>query len=215
MDRHRQSSDSLDELDMAELERFRRMSEAAPVMAVIFAQRHCAEYDLPRPHWVADMAVDLLLEEIRPDTHRTPGRASAPIKRFRQDMVHVCRWDEVTEMRRGQQVVKERVENFRRHKDEKGIASRLDDQEKLLEWLGHTWLRAYECASMKLKGTIAGGCPETMKASYQRVQKAMNDPGQADHYHLEAYGAMEALGDEKLMELFRGKKWEPLYNLTP
>lgn len=49
---------------------------------------------------------------------------------------------------------------------------------------GCTWDLAYETAHEILKGTVAQGEPETMKNSYQKVSKALDDPSQRDRFYM-------------------------------
>jgi hypothetical protein len=89
-------------------------------------------------------------------------RALIPIvkdraSRRRQDAVHYIRWDAVTELR---------------------------ERRKELIALGYvpTWEEAYENASAKLRGTIAEGGADAIKASYQRVQKQLKTPKGARYF---------------------------------
>ena len=50
--------------------------------------------------------------------------------------------------------------------------------------MGKTWEDAYEVAAEELKGTPAFGSPETIKKSYQQVEKDFKDLDKAHLYFL-------------------------------
>jgi hypothetical protein len=68
-------------------------------------------------------------------------------RRHRQDLIHHTRWELVRDLRE------------RRHE--------FDDDR------GTSWERCYETVSEALEGTVAAGSPDTIKASYNIVQRAL------------------------------------------
>jgi hypothetical protein len=107
-------------------------------------------------------------------------------------MIDYARYEEVVTVREKQKEIREQVEELR------GLGpqarSHLDERSKMLAWVGHTWLRAYECAAMILAHTDACGSPETMKASYLEVARNSRDPRQALRYHLLDPSLLRSLG---------------------
>lgn len=73
------------------------------------------------------------------------GRLAARKEADRQNQIHYMRWEAINELR-----------------------ARKDD---LADIIKPTWEEAYIAAARGLRGTIAAGAPDTMKASYQIVQK--------------------------------------------
>lgn len=59
---------------------------------------------------------------------------------------------------------------------------------------GFTWEKSYEEAAKSLKGCFAFAAPSTIKGSYQKVQKALNDPSQSGQYYLASHRATELAG---------------------
>ena len=69
-------------------------------------------------------------------------------KRRRQDMIHYTRWSEVQDLR-------ERRHDFLRYGDDSGM----------------TWEKCYAAISKRLENTDAAGSEDTIKASYELVQR--------------------------------------------
>lgn len=203
--------DPLDPLHHCELERFHEMSEVAPEIAVIYAESYCARWRVRLPDWAGEFAPSMALEKIRPRTRQPVGRARSGLARYRQDMVHYTRADVVEDLRRGQLEVKEHVKLLRATP---GGERNLKSLVKMHHWLGTSWLRAYECASMYFKDTPAQGSPDTMKASYVFVKGLMQSRTLAMRFCFDEYAIRHTLGDEVLIELFRYRKCTPIYDLT-
>jgi hypothetical protein len=85
---------------------------------------------------------------------------------------------------------------------------------KMSDWYGHTWFRAYECASMLLRDTLAFGGPDAMKASYCRVERHIDHPIDGWRYFLFDPDFLESIGLKHPSRWEQSSKYVPLYNLT-
>lgn len=130
---------------------------------------YCSKHSLRTPPWLAERAPVLLSESLSDAGPKRRGRSSNPIARYRQDMIDHTRWEVVRDSREHQASIREQVDELRSRGA--GPDSMLRDREKMLAWVGSTWLRAYECASMILTRTGAAGSPEAMKNSYLQVKR--------------------------------------------
>ena len=81
------------------------------------------------------------------------------------------RWDQVKVVREKQIEIRDEVD-FLRANLRKAPSGRLEDREKMLEWVGRSLRRAFECASMLLAESPAFGGPDAIKSSYLTVEKA-------------------------------------------
>jgi hypothetical protein len=105
-----------------------------------------------------------------------PGRSCNPVARYRQDQIDYLRWDAVITARKNQPNIRDRVLDMRAYSS-KFPARYLELEEKLLHWIGHDWLRAYEVASMYLQGCYAHGGPDAVRTSYLKVQRTKGCSG--------------------------------------
>ena len=71
-------------------------------------------------------------------------------------MKDYMRWDEVKTVREKQIEIRDEV-NFLKANPKKAPPGRLEDREKMLKWVGRSFKRADECASMLLAETAAFG----------------------------------------------------------
>jgi hypothetical protein len=200
---------SIEELHAERLECFRVIWHRE--IGVTAALWYCAANKVTVPGWAAEEAQLVLCNALRPRRARKRGRASDPVARYRQDMIDYARYEEVVTVREKQKEIPEQVEELRSlgPQGQSLLAERL----KMLAWVGHTWLRAYECASMILAHTDACGGPETMKASYLEVARNSRDPRQTLRYHhLLDWSLLRSLG----LDTRRPAKPKivPLYELT-
>lgn len=197
---------SIDELHAEQLECYRRSWHRA--LGVAAALHYCAKHDLTLPRWVLSAAPIVLGCALSKSLSNKRGRSGSPLARYRQDMVDYARWDAVCEVRSRQISLREELDELRACK----AAPRplTEEHEKLLRWVGHTWLRAYECAAMILAQTIARGGPDAMKGSYIRV-KGNQHPLR---YHLFDRDFLRSLGLEIDCDRQRHRKIIPLHQLT-
>ena len=198
---------SIDELHAEQLECFRICWHRE--LAVAAALRYCSQHRLNAPHWLVGEAETVLCAQLRPKKRNKRGRASNAVARYRQDMIDYERWDTVREVREKQTEILKHVEELRAIS--RVPRSLLQEREKMLHWVGHDWLRVYECASMMLAKTRAAGGPEAMKASYQRVKRNSKDPDQQLRYHL--LDSNLDIGLRVIQTDSRSKKVVPLYEL--
>jgi hypothetical protein len=151
-------------------------------LAAVAAIHYCTTNRLPAPQWLIDEAGNVLFSLLRHVKQAKRGRASGAVARYRQDMIDYARWDTVREVREKQVEICEQVEELRSIPSPP--KSLLEEREKMLFWVGHDWLRAYECAAMILRNTDSAAGPDAMKASYLRVTRNSQDPSQSLRYHL-------------------------------
>jgi hypothetical protein len=138
-----------------ELRRMERAWGQGVTRALSDAVRFCHRSSVPPPVWVVQ-GIQAALAQYG-GQHRRWGRLATPEERERQNRIHHERWDAVTELRE--------------RKDE-------------LAALGYhpSWQEAYVNASEKLAGTEAEGSPESMKKSYQLVERLMRSGKGARFY---------------------------------
>jgi hypothetical protein len=201
-----------DAIDQRELECLREMFEAGGEAAVPIGMIYCDTHDLDPPPWLLRSATQLLCEAVVGSRRQPRGRAQSPLGRLRQDLIDFLRWSSVLEVRALQTKVLGEVERLRLMQS--GFKALLADREKMLEWLGSTWGRAFECAAMMNLGTACFAGPEAMKASYLRVQRNTRTRRDAVRYQVLDFETLGRLGLRNLIERPRGRKMLPLYNLT-
>jgi hypothetical protein len=167
---------------------------------------------LTAPVWVLEAATSGYCSALAGLTPKKLGRSSGPVERYRQDINDFVRWDELFHLRLKQGELREEVELIR----SRGGLSKNDlrEKEKYLAWVGHSWERAHECASMLLRETPAFGGPDAMKASYLRVTQNNRNQAQPLRYYLFDPEFLAKIGIEHPAFWGRGKKVEPFYNLT-
>jgi hypothetical protein len=181
-------------------------------IAVAAALNFCDEHGICPPEWLVKAAAEVLVDLLKREKTRKRGRAGAAIARYRQDMIDFERWDAVLEARRNQAKSKSEAEACRAASYVP--KSMLVQREKMHNWFGTNWLRAYECAAMTLTGRDARASPESMKASYQKVGRTLKDPVNATRYHVVEQAFLRKLGFPDFFERKPGTKLMPLYNLT-
>lgn len=183
---------SIDELHAHELACLERMVESGVPAAIPGALRYCEKHQRAIPAWLVTAATDLVCRGLKREKSKSRGRASGPLARSRQDMIDYARWDEVTTVREKQIEILEQTLHLRAlTRAPKGL---LKDYEKMLEWVGRSLSRAFECASLMLQDTPAFGGPEAMKRSYFKVRVRQKDPAQASCYHLMDQEIRQSLG---------------------
>ena len=112
----------------------------------------CEGSSLPLPGWATRGVLDTISEQFAGSADRRRGRTARRCEAYRQDMVHYTRWDAVKELR--------------------------DRREDLSDIIPPTWEEAYSKAASILERTDAAGSEDTMKRSYQLVEREMQrQPG--------------------------------------
>jgi hypothetical protein len=173
---------------------------------------YCAEYQVTPPPWLLRMSADLMIDLLKREKGKKRGRAAGYIARHRQDMIDFERWNEVVVTRERQVRICEQVETCKQCLDPDD-KFRID-REKMHAWLGHTWERAFECATMSLTGTHARAGVDATRRSYLRVQRAMKDPEQSGRYCQLEFRFLFKLGCRSWFDQKQGIKFIPLYDLT-
>jgi hypothetical protein len=160
----------LDEFWTREFASYERAVRAGNIGALLSALVDCIRKDLPPPRWLLVQAYSRLIDATTNKPTGKRGRTANPFAQFRQDMIHFARWDVVQEVRDKQVEVAQQVKELRGLKSASAQAM-LKEREQLKRWLGRSWLSAYHCASVLLKGTQAFGADDAMRASYKLVQR--------------------------------------------
>ncbi len=101
----------------------------------------CETFGEPPPRWVSQGVRAIVAGHV--GEQKRPGRLGNVKAARRQDMIHFARWDAVKECRE--------------RKGQRGIPD--------------TWEKCYAAVSEMLEGTLAEGAEETIKASYQLVER--------------------------------------------
>jgi hypothetical protein len=181
-------------------------------LGVAAALDYCAKHELEVPRWVVRETPGVLCNALSRLGSKKRGRSCNPVARYRQDMIDYERYDAVRDVREKQTELREVVDELRSRT--KLPAQMLEEREKMLLWVGHTWLRAYECATMILAHTEAFGGPEAMKASYLEVRRNSRDPKQALRYYILDSSFLNGLGLSTHIDAPRRKKTVPYYEMT-
>jgi hypothetical protein len=92
MPRYDGPSRSIEDLDKAQLEIYRRMFHAE--LGVAAALHYCTEHDLDAPRWLITAATELIFALLRNEKSKKRGRACGIVARYRQDMIDFERWRE-------------------------------------------------------------------------------------------------------------------------
>lgn len=203
---------SLDELHTNELASLEKSAQLGVDVAVLGALRYCNTHQCVIPPWLATSAADLLGSGLKRETAKHLGRAGGGLARNRQDMIHYARWDEVLTVREKQIEILEQTRQLRAlTRTAEGL---LNDYEEMLEWVGRSLTRAFECASLMLQDTPAFGGPEAMKRSYFKVRRTQKDPAQAFRYYLMDQEIRQSLGLIVHLPQRSPQRPVPLYRLN-
>lgn len=159
----------LHRLDEEYFDQLRQLMAWHKEIAVAATLDHCAERSLVPPSWIVEPAAQFLPALLHGRGSGRRGRSCNPVARYRQDQIDYLRWDSVVYTRAKQPEIRERVAVAREYKS---YPSRyLELEEKLEDWIGSDWIRAFEVASMYLQGSYSHGGPDAVKVSYLKVQK--------------------------------------------
>jgi hypothetical protein len=191
---------------------FEEMHDSGVAVAIPAALHYCGEYDLQAPKWLIRAADDLLCSLLRREKSNKRGRACGHVARYRQDMIDHARWSEVQVVRQKQIEIKEQVDELRAMANPPKVV--LAERQKMLDWVGRTLRRAFECAAMLLEGTNAYGSPEAIKRSYFEVIRNDREQKRPLRYHVLDARFLARLGIEFEVGVRPGRKTVPLYDLT-
>jgi hypothetical protein len=159
--------------------------------------------------WIIEAASAGYCKALNETAARKRGRSTGPIQRYQQDLIDHARSDEIVTVRQRQLELAEEVEALLSKANiPKDV---LEKKQKMLNWVGHDWLRAYECAAMLLRGSPAFGGVAAMKASYLRVKA--NSKAGALRYHLLDPHFLRTIGIEHPMYWKQVRNIGPLYDL--
>jgi hypothetical protein len=174
--------ESLQELHETELDCLKKMIESGVEIAIPAAKQYCVTHDIEVPVWLTKDSIELECANLRPGKPKRRGRTANPVARHRQDMRHYERWDAVCEIEEKQKEFRTEIEQLRTLPN---VPPRLlKEREEMLRRVGGTLEDRFRCASDLLAKTGSFGCPETIKASYLRVERESDDPKKAMRYHL-------------------------------
>jgi hypothetical protein len=203
---------ALDQFHQQRLQSLETMARGGNRIATSAALDYCHKHGLVLPSWFVGPAAQIAMGSLRKKKSGKLGRSAEPLDRCRQDMIDFARYDAVCEVREKQKELSREIERFRHlaHTSK----SIIEDKEKTLAWAGHTLERAFQCASMILAETSAFGGPDTIKASYSRVRKAMLAPELAYRYHQLDPRFLASLGIKPSQFLGKVRKVVPLFDLT-
>jgi len=207
-----ESEDLLADFHKRRMQSLEHMFVNGIAIATSAAMEYCAKHDLTVPPWLKVATAKHLVDLLMKGASKQRGRSSNIVDRYRQDMNDYARWDEVTTVREKQKEILQEVEFLRAHADslKPGL---LEEREKTLAWAGRSLERAYQCASMLLRGTTAFGGPDAMKASYLKVTKACRNP--TYRYHMLDDDFLISIGIQPISRQFlQVRKHVPLYDLT-
>ena len=185
----------------------RRVAEAGSELAPAAALHFCATYKADVPEWLIGLAADSYCRQLASNRPKKRGRSAGPLERYHQDMIDLIRWDTVGMAREMQKNAPGELSALEEYSTPERY---LGERMKLLRWYGRDWLRAYECASLHLRGTPAFGGPDAMKTSYCRVTKASNPL----RYFLFQPEFLESIGLQHPSRWGWSTKITPLFDLT-
>jgi hypothetical protein len=190
---------SLEELHQSKLNNFEKMSRLGAPLGIPAAADYCAEHSLVAPAWLTNAAAEWLCSTLRNGALKKRDRACGIMARYRQDMIDFARWDEVDVIREQQRAVRKKIKTLR--KQSKIPRHVLNEQEELLNQLGHTLDDAFAYASKRLEKTNARGRWDTMRRSYRRVEKAHKDPKNKMRYPVFSHRFLSKIGLKAPLDL--------------
>jgi hypothetical protein len=199
---------------MRRLDSLRVMAHGGSGIAIPAAIQYCSKCDLTVPRWLVQAAGIHYPELLRTGVPKKRGRSVSLVDRYRQDMKDYARWDEVKTVRSKQIEIREEVD-FLRANPKMAPAGWLEDREKMLNWVGRSLKRAFECASMLLAESSAFGGPDAIKSSYLTVERVNRTRSQPLRYHILDADFLVSVGIAPFtLRQGRARKVVPLYDLT-
>jgi hypothetical protein len=203
---------SLDQFHHRRLQSLETIARGGSLIATSAALAYCHKYGLTLPSWFVGPAAQITMESLRKEKRGKLGRSAGPLDRYCQDMVDFARYDAACEVREKQKEIPRELERLRHLSNV--AASIVEDTKKMLIWVGQTWEKAFQCASMILAETSAFGGPDAVKTSYFKVKEAMRIPEQAHRYYILDPQFLAGLGMKPFQLSGRVRKVTPLFDLT-
>lgn len=170
----------LNVLDEERFEALLALHETGSHLALLEALGHCLKNNVQAPAWVLAGARQSLVQFVRGD-RRKSGRAAAGLSRDRQTLVHFSRWDLVCECREAREHYKTEFEALRALP---GTRARAEARriKVIVHQMGRNLEDLFAYVSSLVRGTPIAGSPETIRASYKRVQRDMTSRKTASRY---------------------------------
>ena len=201
---------SVGELHDDELECFRRMP--CRELGILAALDYCARNQIPLPQSTALAAGPVIAKILRGKQTRNIGRSGGIVSGYRQAMIHFVRHDTVCEIREQQNKLAEMVAELRALPN---IPTKiLKERQRLLDWIGRSLERAYECAAILLTGTIASGKPTSIQRSYFEYCRICKDQSHVMRFHVLHTGIIQLLGIKGNLVPRQVREVVPLTDLT-
>jgi hypothetical protein len=192
-----------------ELERIRKVGQHND-LAYAAGLRHCVVEGIEPPLWLLQEIDALLTNLLTREKPRKRGRHAGRIARYRQDMRDFSRWCAVDEVRRHRQEYKEKAEEMSKYSADQ--RRRYGCIDKIQRWFKYGTFR---CAAMSLLGTEAFASPDTVRASYRRVERRMRSPAEAFRYYVFWGDFLHRIGMPWPGSYSTGMKFTPFYDLKP
>jgi hypothetical protein len=190
----------VDRLHQEHFERFRTLP--FPEIGVARALDYSEEHSVSPPSWVVRAASKLLAKLLSGKVPKGKGRHAGHVSAFEQELVDFERWNAVRAVqdirataRRDDKFLKGCSEAITR-----SLAKHVEDR--------RVWLERdnYECAADLLLGRNAFATPRTIKRSFQRINKILD---QRETVYTAAWfteSFLKSLGLEGMQEVRRGHK---------
>jgi hypothetical protein len=169
MAREIQPNSVLEQIHCRELGQFKDVVGAGNPLGAPAALYYCCENGPSAPPWLIKAALDLICDLLKREKPINRGRTAGTIARHRQDMIDLTRWNEVIVLREKQTMVRQSLRDY----PEEPTCPRYRTAKHRAEWLGTSMWTVFECVSEMLERTEAFGSPETIRRSYQKVERNM------------------------------------------
>ena len=181
-------------------------------IAIAAAMDYCAEVGISPPEWLTKEAANLLSRLLKSEHVNAVGRSRGPIRRYRQEMIHVDRWFAVHAVRD----IASKVRRDRRilRKEGKTFSKALRERYRLEVDRRSKWLKqgTFTCASLYLSGSESYAGPDAIRASYRKIERLNAAPAANQSCVLEL-PFLQKLGIA-LDDAESGKKLLKLFDLT-
>lgn len=160
------------------LEQMRLMADNGCLLAIAAAAWYCVRHQIEPQPWLFRSSTGLLCSLLANKVPKSRGRSSSIVARYRQDLVDHVRWLIVDD------VIEERSYSKPANAGNTRANAKRGKQMRAFHLAGTEREIAFEVASRRLKDTEACGEAETLKKSYQRVERARRNPRTKARYRL-------------------------------
>jgi hypothetical protein len=153
-----------------------RAAVAHREIAIAAAMDYCAQAGVSPPQWLTEAGADLISRLLKSEHVNAVGRSRGPIRRYRQEMIHVDRWfavhavrDIAANVRRDRKILRDegrRFSKYLRQRYEFEIGRRS-------KWLSQG---TFPCASLYLSGSESFAGPDAVRASYRKIERINANP---------------------------------------